>query len=203
MANISSDGRNSSDSHIKHMFMGILTKAREIEATFDNTSEQIEEIEILAHKCNQIDKEVGKLLLNVGKKHGGENTTISKKDIRVFIAEIEAAVAKAKQGLYTNNGGGVQFNNQISNSSKSTASVIVNFDMVVNELIDYVNSNESLGDAEEQELIEKITEMKAINEIGTRKDKWKASREVLAWISTKGVDIASRVIPVILALIKQ
>ncbi len=74
----------------------------------------------------------------------------------------------------------------------------------IESIINWVKENPSLGENQTKEILDKLDEIKAISESDTKpKEKWFRLRELLEWLSKQGVEIAIKLIPLILQTIAQ
>ena len=68
-----------------------------------------------------------------------------------------------------------------------------------NLIVEWVKQNQSIGQPETEEILHKIEQMKEIS-LGSdqKKGKWEKMKPFLDWLGTKGVDLAVKLLPLIL-----
>lgn len=102
----------------------------------------------------------------------------------------------------------VNTNNSISGSGNSTNTNTNTQNQTVNNTFDIkaeldnvrkeLEDDESLGEADKEEINEKINEIEAVmNGSPTNNDKWRNLKDVINWVTTKGFKIGKLIMPVI------
>lgn len=73
----------------------------------------------------------------------------------------------------------------------------------INQIIEWVQQNQSIGQPETEEILYKIEQMQEIA-LGSdqKKSKWEKMKPFLDWLGTKGVDLAAKLLPLILSSIE-
>lgn len=98
----------------------------------------------------------------------------------------------------------IENNNTNTNTNTSTNTVIVDVHTLISSAIEDIENDGSLSEAEMSEIIEKLKEMKEIAlSDDKRPKKWFKLKGMLNWVSTKGVDIGCKVLPILLKLIEK
>lgn len=87
-----------------------------------------------------------------------------------------------------------------SNKQNTEVSVSLSFDQAVTWAQTTYSSDDKLRD----EIIQKIRDIQAVSESSSnRNSKWDRAKQILDWLSTQGVDIAIKLIPLFLQSIAQ
>ncbi len=95
----------------------------------------------------------------------------------------------------------------INIDNRNTLTNDINIDIDINirfeEVKSEIKNNGSLPQVEIDEILKKIDELEAIyNDPDTRSMKWSKTKGFLEWLSGKGVDIAAKILPLVLESIK-
>lgn len=86
------------------------------------------------------------------------------------------------------------------NINTNSFQIDISFDQVRED----IKGNTYLTEEQIEQIISKIDELEQIDEEGkTKKEKWAKAKSILSWLGDKGVDIAVKIIPLILKMIAQ
>lgn len=117
------------------------------------------------------------------------------RDLELIIKKLEVALASGR--VNDIDGDGTAIKNNVQMTSESNVNLDVNIDF--EQVITIVNEDSSLDDKTTQEIIEKI---KIIEEIAksndNKKSKWNSLKTIVLWITEKSVDIATKLLPLIM-----
>lgn len=92
---------------------------------------------------------------------------------------------------------------KISNTNIISNQVSVNLEVLIQTTVEYFEENETLSDEERLEILDNINSIKKIGESEeTKVKKWTKLKPILKWLSTKGVDIFIKLIPLIIEVLK-
>lgn len=90
--------------------------------------------------------------------------------------------------------------NHASNTLSNTNTIHV--ELLFKNAKDTIENDTSLGDAEIDEIMQKINELEALHSSNENKrSKWSKSKETLKWVIDKGAKVAEVVLPLITAII--
>ena len=90
-------------------------------------------------------------------------------------------------------------NINITNSNENN----VNFNFDFDTVIESIKNNESLDDDSIAEIVEKINELKEIQQSNdSKKSNWNKVKKIILWLADKGVDVAIQLLPLLFASIK-
>lgn len=102
--------------------------------------------------------------------------------------------------------GGSTVNNHNNNQASAVNEIDVNVTISLEKMFEQVKDelDGELSDAAYEELISKIVELEEIhNSERTRGKKWSKTKGVFDWITTQGVDVAVKLLPLILKMMEQ
>jgi hypothetical protein len=127
-----------------------------------------------------------------------------KKKLEILKADLKDESYKppydAKHGLAISNS--ISSNN--SNINENSNMLKNNVSLSFQQVKDDIKNNESIDSIQTSEILSKIEEIENIFKSNdSRKDKWSKLKGCLTWISTKGVDIAVKILPLIIESLKQ
>lgn len=119
-------------------------------------------------------------------------------DLRTLIRILEAFVGNKCKSY--NDEKGITINS--TNTNTSINNIVLNLD--INQVIQELRENGSLNQEDIDEIIKKLEEIEEIAEGDeNRNQKWNKLKGTLDWVSTKGVDIAIKILPFILQAVSQ
>jgi len=96
----------------------------------------------------------------------------------------------------------VSINNQNINTSLNKIDIAI--DINFNEVRQEIKNNGSLHQEEIEKILSKLDEIEEIsNSPESRNEKWAKLKGSLEWLSTKGVDIATKILPLILKAVEN
>ena len=123
-----------------------------------------------------------------------ENTNYAK-DLELIIKKLEVALASGR--VNDIDGDETAIKNNVQMTSESNVNLAVNIDF--EQAITIVNEDSSLDDKTTQEIIEKIKIIEEITKSNhSRKTKWSNLKNIVIWIAEKSVDIAAKLLPLII-----
>lgn len=131
------------------------------------------------------------------------------KDITILKGRLELLLAEIRDNLYhpVNSKSGIVLNNQnqSSNYNRNDNSITnnIDFNILFKQIREDVMSNESFTQEQTQEILGQLEDIEEVaNSEVSKKEKWSKLKKIMQWLTTKGVDIAVKIIPVVLAIIK-
>ncbi|MDA3732374.1 hypothetical protein PBV87_12835 [Niameybacter massiliensis] len=125
-----------------------------------------------------------------------------KKKLELFVSGGKQLVCKHSESLIVNNSNTNENTNNNTNSNSNSNTIDIN--ILIQNTISEIEDDESLGEKEVEEIISRIREIeKVANTDEKRAGKWKKLKDSFNWLSTKGVDIACKIIPIILKVLEQ
>lgn len=87
----------------------------------------------------------------------------------------------------------------IKNENIISNNVSVSVESIFNQVVNDVQNNGYISELERNEILEKIEELKNVSILKESKvKKWDKVKPILNWVATKGVDIALKIIPLII-----
>lgn len=102
-------------------------------------------------------------------------------------------------GNVSDSGNSTNTNNN-TNSNTNT----VDLKAMFKDARDLIEDDEALGEEEVKEIIDKINEIEEVSEEDTSKPKkWRKLKECVGWLSTKGVKVATTVMPLIMKILEE
>lgn len=128
------------------------------------------------------------------------------KDITLLKKKLMLYVAGGNEIINRNNNG-ISFTNTNTNANANTntnTNTNVSVATLIQHAINDIAEDGSLSDEEISEITDKLKEIQNISESDERRNKkWCKLRPTLAWLSTKGVDIFCKIIPIVLKVIDK
>lgn len=96
-----------------------------------------------------------------------------------------------------------QNHNSNNNQNTNTNEIEITFKETINQARKEIENNGSLHQEEIEEILAKLNELEDIHDLPENKNKkWAKLKGLLNWVSTKGVDIGIKVLPLIIESMK-
>ncbi len=179
-----------------------------------------EQGEMIVNSCleKMIDEDIEKLnqshsyelLEQIKAKYQAYIDAVRDVNFDYFTSSLEKDTGKLQNALLAYKAFGYQNNNQasgkpsiiIKNENINTNSFQINISY--SQVREDIRGNTYLTDEQITEIISKIDELEQIDKEGeTKKEKWGRVKSILNWLGDKGVDIAVKIIPLVLKIIAQ
>ncbi|WML33220.1 hypothetical protein [Clostridium sp. OS1-26] len=131
-----------------------------------------------------------------------------------YLGDIEKMKRKLElflgNGCVVNNGqanGNIQINNtndnNNANTNTNTNTNTIDLNVLFDETRQKIENDETLGEEEIKEILERIDEIKVVHESGEpRNRKWFRLRELMSWVGTKGLVVGTSILNLITAILK-
>ena len=127
-----------------------------------------------------------------------ENIEILKRKLEVFAANGCTPTHRFKSSDL-NKAISINNNNANTNTNTNTIDLKISFEQAKNA----IESDESLSEEEIKEVLEKIEEIEVVsNSNEPRNKKWFKLKGIMGWLGTKGVSVATTLLPLITEIIK-
>ncbi|RDY26811.1 hypothetical protein CHL78_012125 [Romboutsia weinsteinii] len=100
--------------------------------------------------------------------------------------------------------GNVKESGNSTNTNTNTNTNAVDLKTMFDSARKVIEEDEALGEEEVQEIIEQINEIEEVgNEDIARPQKWRKLKACFNWVSTKGVKVATTIMPLIMKVLEQ
>lgn len=132
------------------------------------------------------------------------------KDIRILKKKLEILVAEIMDGTFkpsTSKSNIILNNSSVNNNqndNQNSLYVNVDLDILFKQAREDIINNDGLTDEDTNEIINRINDIEEIaySDV-SRKEKWSKLRGCISWLGTKGVDIGLKLLPIIIAILKN
>lgn len=122
-------------------------------------------------------------------------------DLEKIQKRLELFLANDCKPIMPKRGGGIRIDNYNINENVNEA--IISLNTSIKQVKQEIESNGSLHQKEIEEILAKLKEIKEISEIPENKNrKWDKLKNCLEWLSTKGVDVAVKILPLIIKAVE-
>jgi hypothetical protein len=136
--------------------------------------------------------------------NGFGDDSISINELRGFKRRLEIISSLDDEELFTlmKHQKGIDIKNNIDNKIEN--SVSVNIDIMFEQVNKYINENGSLDEKARAEILDKVNELKEINNSDEIKvKKWDKMKPIFIWVTTKGFDIFLKIMPLIIQILSN
>jgi hypothetical protein len=134
----------------------------------------------------------------------GWNDTVSVSELRGIKRRLELLASLDKDEISKLLQPKGSFSVSSTSQNINEISINVSIEQLVEETINQINNNGSIGDKEKKEILDKIEELKSISEIEeTKVEKWDKIKPIINWMTTKGVDITLKIIPLVYKILNS
>jgi len=126
--------------------------------------------------------------------------------------EAESAIHSMKAYMYgfkgASNAGGTNVNVKNENKAVSTSSVsnnvMIDINFHIETVRDEIENSPYIGECQRKEIFEKLAELDTISKSDDNNvKKWSKLKPFTTWMSTQGVDVAIKLLPIVLKLIEN
>lgn len=92
----------------------------------------------------------------------------------------------------------------INITSNNNLNVSISIDVLFERAEEAINNNTSLTNDETKEALEKLDELRGIEKDNSnKKEKWRKLGTILKWTSGRGLDLALKIIPIVLKILEM
>ncbi len=121
------------------------------------------------------------------------------------IGEIKNALIAFKTFGYVNNQTNEpQTSVTVQNKNENVNSITMNINLTFEQVREDIKNNGMISDDMEKEILERLEELETISkDRSDKKEKWKKSKGIIEWLLKQGVEIAVKVLPLILKTIAE
>ena len=132
-----------------------------------------------------------------------------REELRKYLSNIfnENEESKSQTGcvvhICNNNSSNNNVNNTQSNTNSNANTNTINVELLFEEAKKQINENDSLSDENIAEILSKINELENLYKSDKNsRSKWSKAKEILTWLLDQGVQVATKILPLITETIK-